>query len=76
MKVCVNCAEEMKCMQIGLGVRYGESHVYPGDLFQCPKCHATIIVTNDNPVTDPDNRISTLQMDGDRKGEVIYNYRP
>jgi predicted RNA-binding Zn-ribbon protein involved in translation (DUF1610 family) len=62
MKVCVRCLAEMTCERTGLGVRFGQAHVYPGDMFKCPKCGAEIIVTSGQPTHDPESRIETLQM--------------
>ena len=62
MLVCATCRQEMTCEKTGLGARYGSDHVYPGDAFICPGCAAFIIRTNDVPVHDPNNNISTIQM--------------
>lgn len=75
MLICVNCQKEMKCIETGTGVRYGDGHVYPGDMFRCPQCMATVILTNNTAVRDPDGHISTLQMDGPNKGKIHYALR-
>lgn len=69
MLVCTRCSAEMHCVKVGVGVRFGENHVYPGDIFQCPKCHYTIIQTSHEPLYDPDKIIPTLQMDGENRGK-------
>ena len=64
MYVCVECCTEMKCDKNEVAARYGESHVYPGDRFKCPKCGRMILATNRTPVHDPDGSVSVeyLQM--------------
>jgi len=62
MKVCVKCKIEMQSRENGIGVRFGESHVYCGDKFQCPICNFEVIVTSNVPTFDPEKRILTLQM--------------
>lgn len=79
MLVCTRCSAEMHCIKTGVGIRFGDSHVYPGDIFQCPKCHYTIIQTSQESFYDPDQIIPTLQMDGENKGKMnnvsedVYN---
>jgi len=63
MLVCTDCKKEMKVVKNGMGVRYSESHVYPGDMYSCPSCHKTVILTNSGPVHDPKKEIKTVQMD-------------
>jgi len=62
MIVCVECQKEMICVENGLGVRYGNSHVYTGDKYQCKKCLKEIILTNDEPIHDPNKQVKTIQM--------------
>jgi len=62
MIVCVNDLVEMKVEKNGIGVRFGKSHAYPGDMYECPKCHNRIIVTEHPAVYDPKNEINTIQM--------------
>ncbi len=54
MTVCVQCQKEMLCDKNSVGVKYGRSHVYPGDRFKCPKCGNLIIITNSAPIFDPE----------------------
>ena len=61
MVVCYKCGKEMKCSKNGIGVRYGESHVYPGDLYICICCGKQIILTESSPVHDPDKAIITIK---------------
>jgi len=63
MIVCVECKIKMTCVENGHGVRFGLSHVYPGDRYQCPKCHREIINTIGTPVHDPNKNIKTLKME-------------
>ncbi len=53
----------MSCEETGLGARFGNDHVYPGDLFQCQSCGIRVIKTNKSPVHDQENKIKTIQMD-------------
>ena len=61
MIVCFNCGKEMKCVKTGIGVRYGTSHVYAGDAFECVCCKIKIINTNSNAFNDPQNVYPTVQ---------------
>lgn len=63
MVVCANCKKEMSVKENGVGVRFGKSHVYPGDLYECKKCKNQIILNNSVPVHDPEEQIKTIQMD-------------
>ena len=64
MLICMKCKKEMQCIEIGLGARWGESHVYPGDAFECSECGTKIINTgNTCPCPDPTHKIKTIQMD-------------
>jgi hypothetical protein len=60
MIVCVKCGREMKCEENGLGVRYGESHVYTGDKYKCPECNIEVIKTG-TTVHDPDHKFKTIE---------------
>lgn len=62
MVVCVECKKEMVCVENGLGVRYGNSHVYAGDKYQCKKCLKEIIYTNNSSIHDPDHQVKTIKM--------------
>lgn len=47
-----------------VGVRWGDAHTYPGDLFECPKCKKRIINTgNSGSVHDPQHKITAIQID-------------
>ena len=61
MLVCYKCGKEMSCTQNGVGVRYGESHVYPGDLYSCKCCGIEIIKTVSTAVHDPGKNINTIK---------------
>lgn len=63
MLVCSKCKTVMRCKMNGLGIRFKEAHVYPGDEFECPECGATIIMTTREPIFDPDRIVNTIQMD-------------
>ena len=63
MIICKNCKKEMQCSKTGLGARWGNDHVYPGDAFKCSECGTEIISTNSQPVVDPNHNILTIQMD-------------
>jgi hypothetical protein len=64
MIVCVKCKKEMTCVKTGYGVRFGEAHVYPGDLFECQECRSQVVSTHATPVHATRGEIpNTLQMD-------------
>lgn len=65
MLVCVDCKKEMTVVKNGYGVRYGQSHVYPGDLFKCKSCNVEVIRTNKEPIHDPEKEVPSLQMKDD-----------
>jgi len=62
MIICIDCKKEMTVIKNGYGVRYGKSHVYPGDVFKCKSCNTEVIQTNKEAVHDPDHTIESLQM--------------
>ncbi len=62
MIVCVRCKVEMPPKENGLGIRFGETHVYCGDSFECPECKNQIIKTAAMPIFDYDKIIKTIQM--------------
>ena len=43
--VCVNCGKDLRVIAMRVGVDYGQGHVYPGDVLECPKCKNQIIYT-------------------------------
>jgi hypothetical protein len=53
MKFCVKCRIEMHCEKNGVGIDFGNGHVYPGDKFKCPGCRHEII-TATRPSFDPE----------------------
>lgn len=54
MIVCVKCQREMRCEKTGVGVHFGQGHVYAGDRFKCPECGANIVRTTAEPHFDPE----------------------
>lgn len=49
MLICAKCKKEMKCKKNGVRCRWNGSHVYAGDLFECPGCgNQTINTGNTN----------------------------
>ena len=62
MNICVDCKKEMKCIHTGTRVRYGLTHVYAGDKFECPECHCAVVVCNTNPYYDPDPKVSIKDL--------------
>jgi hypothetical protein len=49
---CVTCRRECQVLKIGVGVDFGNGHVYPGDLIGCPDCGQTFVASNNQPVND------------------------
>lgn len=54
MIVCVNCKQEMQCTKNGVGIDFGNGHIYAGDKYSCSQCNATIIRTNAASHHDPE----------------------
>jgi len=54
MYVCVKCRKEMRCDKTGVGVDFGNGHVYAGDRYKCPACGNEVVATNSNPYFDPE----------------------
>lgn len=59
---CVKCRRLMKPKKNGLGLRWGESHIRAGDLYECPDCGIEIIDAVEGSGYDPDNTVETIQM--------------
>lgn len=38
MLVCVDCKREMTCVTCGVGLDWGQGHVYPSDVYKCKGC--------------------------------------
>jgi DNA-directed RNA polymerase subunit RPC12/RpoP len=57
--VCTNCKKEMICDKNGLGIDYGNGHVYPSDRYLCKNCGATIAIANDRALHDPNYQAQT-----------------
>jgi len=62
MICCALCQVEMKCIKNGLGARWGEAHVYPGDQYECPECKASVLLCVSGSCMDLDRKIETIQM--------------
>ena len=62
MIVCVKCKIEMPPKENGLGVRFGATHVYCGDMYECPSCKNQIIKTAPMPIFDPEDKVKTIQL--------------
>ncbi len=71
MIVCVQCRREMNCLKNGVGVDWGDGHVYPGDRFGCPGCGAEIIRTGPGSTYDPlynkQHEYLTMRQHGETK---------
>lgn len=52
----------MGCVQNGVAVVFGESHVYMGDMFQCTECGKHIVKTTPIPVHYPDVRTKAARF--------------
>lgn len=63
MLVCVECKQKMTCVKNGKGVRFGHAHVYPGDMYECPKCGKQVINTTRVAIYDPEQKTDTIQME-------------
>lgn len=59
---CVGCKRPMKVKKNGIGVRFGDNYVLPGDLYECKVCRREVILTSKYPVDDPDRDIMTVEM--------------
>jgi hypothetical protein len=55
MMACTKCAREMEATLNGLGLDYGNGHVYSADEWTCPDCGAVVAATNARPMYDPDH---------------------
>lgn len=62
MIVCYVCKTEIECFKNGIGVRFGENHVYMGDLFKCKTCKTKIILTVSKSTFDLEKKLKTIQM--------------
>ena len=54
MIYCAVCRTEMSCIKVGVGIDFGNGHVYASDLYQCRHCNATVARANDHPYHDSD----------------------
>jgi DNA-directed RNA polymerase subunit RPC12/RpoP len=63
--ICVKCKQEMVCKKTGMIARWGESHCYAGDKFECPECKSEILACNTNSFhgTHPIAQEILVQMD-------------
>ena len=52
----------MPAKENGLGIRFGTTHVYCGDMYECPSCKNQIIRTAPMPIFDPENKVKTIQL--------------
>jgi len=52
--VCMQCSRDMRCVFNGIGIDYGNGHVYPGDVWWCPSCTIEITATTGQPTYDPE----------------------
>lgn len=68
MIVCVECKKEMTCTKTGIGVNFGNGHVYAGDKYGC-KCGREIISTNPQAGYDPEYRYKTEYLDMSENAE-------
>ena len=53
MIMCQKCGAEMVCVKNGVGVDFGNGHVYAGDRYECRSCHSSVVNTTGTPVFDP-----------------------
>lgn len=49
MYICLKCKREMKCMKVGVIARWGDSHCYASDKYECPECKSEILACNATP---------------------------
>lgn len=54
MYICIACRKELRCLKNGVGLDFGNGHVYPSDTFVCPGCGIQIAATNRSPTHDKD----------------------
>lgn len=69
MLVCAGCKKEMQCIQNGVGIDFGNGHVYPSDTFLCRQCRVVIAYSNSKPTSDKnyDKQATYIRMT--KKGE-------
>jgi len=49
MLICANCKREMRCTHNGIQCRWHGSHIYAGDMFECPECGNKTVHCNSRP---------------------------
>jgi DNA-directed RNA polymerase subunit RPC12/RpoP len=52
----------MKCEKNGIGFDFGNGHVYPSDMFQCPECKHRILATNKAPSYDGEYKFQEVYL--------------
>lgn len=64
MYICVPCRKEYVCDKNGVGIDFGNGHVYPADRFKCPNCgHEILSSGNCNANYDPDHKQQEEYLD-------------
>ena len=67
MYICIACKKEMLCFKNGVGIDYGNGHVYPSDIFECPYCQVRIAATNRNSIHDPEHKTQDAYINMEEK---------
>ena len=65
MKICIDCKQEMRCKKNGVSAVFSGDHCYMGDVYECPTCKKTVLVTSETPFHSA-NELSMggINMDG------------
>jgi len=65
--VCEKCKKEMSCEKNGVGIHYGNGHVYAGYRYVCSICGVSIVVTINNANYDPQLNQQDEYIDMEKK---------
>lgn len=63
MLICERCRSKMKCEKNGVGAYWGHKHAYACDRYVCPSCKATVLLSTDNSMYDPDHKLLPEYID-------------
>ena len=63
----------MRCLKNGVGADFGQSHVYPGDIYMCPKCRASFLFCNASSIHDKDYTSQELYVEVDEEEQKKHD---